>query len=78
MLVSRRNVAIKLADQASSWQLLLVRCALQMVAMVPVMLCSKISPLGLPDWRHRAGLAAQAAIGIIALTLMDLDGHWAC
>ena len=40
---------VKYLDDVSSWELLFIRCLIQMFAMCPLMACFHQNPLGPPD-----------------------------
>jgi len=61
------NVMVKYLDNVSSWELLFIRCLIQMFAMVPLMACFHKNPLGPPDLPTRARIAAQGILGGILL-----------
>ena len=57
------NVMVKYMPDVNSWQLLFVRCALQIVTMIPIMIASKSCPFGTPDFATRWRIAAQGVLG---------------
>ena len=57
------NVMVKYLPDVNSWQLLFVRCALQIVTMIPIMIASKSCPFGTPDFATRWRIAAQGVLG---------------
>eukprot|EP00088_Acartia_fossae_P001847 TRINITY_DN10721_c0_g1_i1.p1 TRINITY_DN10721_c0_g1~~TRINITY_DN10721_c0_g1_i1.p1 ORF type:complete len:412 (+),score=59.42 TRINITY_DN10721_c0_g1_i1:80-1315(+) len=61
------NVMVKYLPAVSSWELLFVRCLIQMVAMVPLMICFKRHPLGPSDFPTRGRVFAQGVLGGILL-----------
>jgi len=56
------NVMVKFAPDLSSWQLLLVRCTMQLAAMAPIMWCTK-SPLLPPDFATKWKVLVQGILG---------------
>jgi len=56
------NVMVKFTPGINSWQLLLVRCLSQIVAMVPIMACAK-APVIPQDWPTRYKVWGQGVLG---------------
>jgi len=61
------NVMVKFIPQVNSWQLLFVRCLMQIVSMVPVMYYYRAHPLGPPDFATRWRIQAQGILGGLLL-----------
>jgi len=56
------NVMVKFAPEVNSWQLLLVRCLSQILAMIPIMIWTK-SPVIPADWSTRWKVFGQGVLG---------------
>lgn len=61
------NVFIKYTPLASSWQMLCVRCVIQILIMFPLMLATKSPIFGPPDLPSRCRLVAQSIVGGVFL-----------
>ena len=64
------NVLVKFVPEISSWHLLFVRCVVQLVIMIPIMIYKKVHPLGTPDWSTRWRVLAQGVLGGLLLLAM--------
>merc|ERR1711884_243562 len=54
---------VKYLPDVNSWQLLFVRCLLQILAMIPIMISTGSHPFGTPDFATRWRVAAQGILG---------------
>lgn len=61
------NVMVKFIPEVNSWQLLFVRCVLQMLVMAPIMIYNRSNPFGTPDFATRWRIQAQGALGGVLL-----------
>lgn len=61
------NVMVKYLVDVSSWELLFIRCMIQMISMAPVMACFHKNPFGPSDLPTRFRIAAQGILGGILL-----------
>jgi len=57
------NVMVKYVPEVSSWQLLFVRCSMQLVTMLPLMFLSGQNIMGTPDLATRWRVVAQGILG---------------
>jgi drug/metabolite transporter (DMT)-like permease len=57
------NVMVKFVPFISTWQLLFVRCILQLLVMIPTMFIYKANPMGTPDLATRWRIFAQGILG---------------
>lgn len=64
------NVMVKFVPLISSWQLLFVRCTLQLFAMIPLIWVSGENMFGTPDFATRWRVAAQGILGGILLLVI--------
>lgn len=61
------NVMVKFLPRVSSWELLLVRCVLQIIAMTPLIILTKSNILGTPDFATRWRVVSQGVLGGVLL-----------
>jgi len=66
------NVMVKYVPEVSSWQLLFVRCSMQLLTMLPLVYLSGQNIMGTPDWATRWRVVAQGILGgFLLLTIFE-------
>jgi len=66
------NVMVKYVPEVSSWQLLFVRCSMQLVTMLPLVYLSGQNIMGTPDLATRWRVVAQGILGgFLLLTIFE-------
>ena len=64
------NVMIKYIPGVNSWELLLIRCLVQVVTMIPIIAMRRHNLLGTPDYATRWRIGAQGILGGFLLLAM--------